>query len=295
MSTFIVPQKLDLDTLAALYMLGADASSVIIVADPKNPAQLAAWLQDPEVFCIEVGGSGQTELRNFDHHAAGGPNESASMQVWKAMGGDPALEPLAKYVNIVDVEGINSLPEPKPTVVLTDVVAGLLLLAQDEKWPVPEIVKRSDLIFSIIGAGVDPFGEILLPFADYKRYLQRKVEEDIETANAALNVIILPLPNGKKIGVLISNYRGATNSAYGAGGDYALCVAPNFGKTGLRKMTVGVNTKSHPTGSVTEFLSRLNAIEPGAGGPPTGKVGGSKPGTQVPLQQLLELAMETLH
>jgi hypothetical protein len=113
-------------------------------------------------------------------------------------------------------------------------------------------------------------------------------------ACAALDVIVLPLPSGKKLAILKSAWRGATGACYAAGGDYCLCVAESFMGSGQRKATVGVNMKTNPDGSVSAFLATLNALEPGAGGPPTGQVGGSKMGCQIPLQKLIDLAMDAM-
>ncbi len=45
--------------------MGVSLDSEIIVVHHKAPAE---ELADPEVLCIECGGSGQIGLNNFDHH-----------------------------------------------------------------------------------------------------------------------------------------------------------------------------------------------------------------------------------
>ena len=312
-STFVVPFKMDLDVLGALFLLGAnpdeDEFHTANTRTPEGRAQLETWLADPEVWCIEVGGSGQFHLRNVDHHGEGAPEECATLQVWQHMatcvsGPTEILEAFARYVNIVDTGGIGALPEPRSETTLTDVVAGLLLTALDERWHPTQVIEEASAFFKLT-----TFTDPQNPFGDFTgfapEFVERKREEDSAAENAALNIVILPLSypgvlthqlwrlarlgqeracrdqieavigdvvGGRKLAILVSNYRMATGSCYRAGGDYALCVAPNFNRTGQRKITVGVNTRTNPDGDVTPFLKALNEIEPGAGGPSHGVI-----------------------
>jgi hypothetical protein len=80
--------KVDLDTIAAAFILGVCPDDAIELA----PSQaIAEDLANPEVICIEVGGSGQTERRNFDHHQAGGPQHSATLQAWRFLLKSPEM------------------------------------------------------------------------------------------------------------------------------------------------------------------------------------------------------------
>ena len=61
----VIIQQVDLDTCLTALILGVSPDDeIIVVREGASPEDLA----DPEVLCIECGGSGQVELNNFDHH-----------------------------------------------------------------------------------------------------------------------------------------------------------------------------------------------------------------------------------
>lgn len=61
----VVIQKVDLDTALAAFILGvSEKDEIVAVRDKAGPEDLA----NPNIRCIECGGSGQTRLGNFDHH-----------------------------------------------------------------------------------------------------------------------------------------------------------------------------------------------------------------------------------
>ncbi len=75
----IVVGKIDPDTIGVAFILGVCPDEQIeVIQGQASSADLA----DPQVICIEVGGSGQTALLNFDHHAEDGPVQSATAQAW---------------------------------------------------------------------------------------------------------------------------------------------------------------------------------------------------------------------
>jgi len=77
-------QKVDLDTCLTALILGVDplADEVIVVKGEAGEEELS----DPAVVCIEAGGSGRSDLNNFDHHDPDRYFEPACRQAWRRQG-----------------------------------------------------------------------------------------------------------------------------------------------------------------------------------------------------------------
>lgn len=320
----LFPFKIDLDVLIAAIIRGVTPEMEFLrfpdTRTPDGRAQLQEYLGDPEVWTFECGwhkGSSIDEeigLNNFDHHPksgqmAGVDLASATKQVWQMMGFPIEWDDLVKFVDLLDLGGLQAIQAEleirrlqKPEVSFSDLVAGAILLAGDERWPNSRLVSVVSQVTDLV-VGNDATLDVYADFSDrakeepFKMLWERKRHEDVETLNAALNVVLIRLPSGRTLGVLTSRFRGATQSCYNAGGDYCLCVTPMMGGQG-RKMTFGVNTRTHPQGDLTEFLNAVNAIEPGAGGPTTKagfcQVGGSAAHSRLELNTVIEIAKEHL-
>lgn len=80
--------KIDLDTVGAAFLAGVTRQDEVVVVRGGQADE--ADLADHSVLCIEVGGSGRVAKSNFDHHDAGGPTHSATMQVFNTFYRGPA-------------------------------------------------------------------------------------------------------------------------------------------------------------------------------------------------------------
>lgn len=105
--------------------------NVITVRHTKN---IIAELMNQEVVCIEIGGSGQSHLNNWDHHEFGGPQKSATYQVWEYLERPKRVERLVEYIDIIDTRGPRFLPHDGkvkfPT--LCDVFSGMFLIKHNQ-------------------------------------------------------------------------------------------------------------------------------------------------------------------
>jgi len=148
--------KIDLDTIGTAYLLGVNREDKIeVIKGEAPPVDLA----DPKVICIEVGGSGQVHLMNFDHHGEDAPKDCAMRQTFEWFvsspegirlyheGGvgvweDDFAGMLTGYIETLDVEGPEvlrreldflgiSLEEGFPF--LSDVITGMMLLEKDPR------------------------------------------------------------------------------------------------------------------------------------------------------------------
>lgn len=76
----VIIQKVDMDTALTAFLLGvSEQDEIIVVRDKASPEDLA----DPNVICIECGGSRQIHLANFDHHNTKQELPAACVQAWE--------------------------------------------------------------------------------------------------------------------------------------------------------------------------------------------------------------------
>ncbi len=78
----VVIRKVDMDTALTALLLGVTGADEIVVS--REGAGREA-LEDPEVICIECGGSGQIHLNNFDHHDTPEELPPACRQAFEAL------------------------------------------------------------------------------------------------------------------------------------------------------------------------------------------------------------------
>ena len=74
--------KIDLDVIGCGYILGISRKDEVVTVRGQAPQEV---LENPEIVCIECGGSGQVELLNFDHHGSNAPRKSATLQAFEAV------------------------------------------------------------------------------------------------------------------------------------------------------------------------------------------------------------------
>ncbi|HID54984.1 TPA: hypothetical protein EYP37_00525, partial [Candidatus Poribacteria bacterium] len=91
MARKVVIQKVDLDTALTAFILGVSEEDDIT---PVRDKASADDLLNPNVICIECGGSGQVELSNFDHHDTDEELPPACVQAYKLRGDDEHLNRL---------------------------------------------------------------------------------------------------------------------------------------------------------------------------------------------------------
>lgn len=273
--------KIDLDTCGAAYLLGVSREDEVQVVRGEATAQ---DLTDPKVICIEVGGSGQSQLNNWDHHKEG-VLKSATLQVSEEIyGGSGTLlqYQLVQYINILDTEGPEGLGQKSeelfPT--LSDVFAGMLLT---EREPVEQLHKGIEILKAIDGIQ-DPFGKI----KGFDSYAEAKAENNRQIAKVVKNAQWTTTQSGLKLGYLETEFFGAPGALYGAGAQVVVAFNPNL--NGVRKFTIAGNGIK-----VDPAKDHLNAKESGWGGPATGTILGSpQEGSNLSLEEVVKIVEETL-
>jgi len=278
----VVGTKIDLDTITAAFLLGVTREDqVVVVRGQASPEDLA----DPGVICIEVGGSGQVDLANYDHHEVGGPVRSACYQAWESLGKPAEVSRLVEYVDLLDTKGLQGLGTERkgdePKRFLSDVVAGMLLTERD---PIQQLHKGIDILREIVAKGYDPFGEI----PGFDAYVAAKAENVRQVATAVQSARWETSRGGLRVGILETQFPGAAGALYGAGAQVAVLLNPDF--NGVRKFTIAGNGIR-----VDAVLPVLNRLEPGWGGPATGTIVGSpREGSNLSLEEVARIVLETL-
>lgn len=286
----LISGKVDLDTVGSAYLLGVTREDQVVVvkSGKAEPSDLA----DPNVVCIEVGGSGQIHLNNYDHHESGGPTRSAMWQTWEKLGKPAAVKRIVEYIDVLDTKGPQELekfgavrkgPEDEsPRRFLSDVFAGILLLERD---PVEQLHRGIQLLRDVVEKGLDPFVDEI---PGYDTEVQAKAENARQVRIAVESARWEVSSKGLCVAILETQFPGATGALYGAGAEIVVLLNPNF--NGVRKFTIGGNGVR-----VDAVLPKLNSLEPGWGGPATGTILGSpREGSKLSLKEVSRIVLETL-
>ena len=293
--------KIDLDTCGAAFLLGVSRADEVEVlrGGEATPEDLA----DPEVVCIEVGGSGQSQLNNWDHH---GPEAkglgSATLQSWQFIcrrqglwPDDHPISSLVEYIDRLDRIGPQALgPRQEglfPT--LSDVFAGMLLTTRD---PVEQLHAGVEILREVNNRGLTartrgvyermPVEEV----EGWLTYAVAKAENNRQVAKAVEKAQWGATSAGLKLAWLKTDFSGAPGALYGVGAQVVVAYSPHFGPAGVPKFTVAGNGVR-----VDAALPELNAWESGWGGPPTGTILGSpREGSAMTLDEVVGIVRRNL-
>ncbi|NQU78127.1 hypothetical protein HQ544_05515 [Candidatus Falkowbacteria bacterium] len=306
--------KIDLDTCGATFLLGISREEKVVVVRGEAAS---SDLNDGEVICIEVGGSGQMALNNWDHHAEDGPKHSATSQVgyclakpecfcgafhWGIVeeedlrntceakwvsGGSYEVASLIGYINLLDTKGPEAIRQQTggdvlfPT--LSDVFAGMLLTERD---PVEQLHKGVELLRDVLATGQNPWGTI----SGFDSYALAKAGNNRRVAEAVEQAEWQTTASGLKLAHLETDFFGAPGALYGVGAKVVVAYSPHFGSARVPKFTVAGNGVR-----VDAVLAELNARESGWGGPPTGTIIGSpRDGSTLTLSVVVDIVRKGL-
>jgi len=291
--------KIDLDTCGAAFLLGvSQEDEVEVLRGEATEADLA----DSKTICIEVGGSGETQLNNWDHH---GPEaqglKSATAQVFSFVfskkkleeeADNPCVSRLVDYIDKLDTQGPQALgPKEKglfPT--LSDVFAGMLLT---ERNPAEQLHLGVEILQEVLHKGIDPFGRMPVEeipgwkdFAKAKAENNRQIAKAIESAQWGTTA-----ESGLMLAWVETDFFGAPGALYGVGAQIVVVYNRHFGPDRVPKFTIGATNGV----KVNSVLPELNALEAGWGGPQTGTIVGSpRSGSKLTLSQVVGIVKNAL-
>ncbi|MBF0554755.1 MAG: hypothetical protein HQK96_09420 [Nitrospirae bacterium] len=205
----VVIQKTDLDTCLTALIMGVTGSDKVIISKGDAPEEDS---KNPDVLCIEAGGSGQTQWNNFDHHNEGSGLHPACLQAYMAAGKDDAkLKRLVDYVCIVD-----DRPKDHPNVKfpsLSNLFSGLLFV---ELNPVAQLFKGMEMLRMVLQDDIDPF-DTMPDMEEWKEYKRAKKENMKKVEETLKKAKFHTAASGMKIGYLESDFIGGIGTLYGGG------------------------------------------------------------------------------
>ena len=256
----VVIQRPDLDTCLAGAILGVEETDPVIQRPEGATPQ---ELEDPEVICLEAGGSGQVERRNFDHHDPRLALPPAATQAFAFAGRPAEYAPLVEYNEVVDLCLDSPLRPPFPNV--SSLISGIRFVHADD--PVRQFREGVAALKLIARRGIDPFDR-LPALACWDLYLEEKARRLAELNRHPLPAEFV-LCGRTKIAFSTSQLVGAVGALYRQGADVAVLARP-LEQSGTWKYTIaGRNVQ------VAGLLPALNRLEPGWGGPAHGTIIGS--------------------
>lgn len=286
----IVIQKVDLDTtLTALFLAVSESDEIVVVRDKATNEDLA----NPDVICVECGGSGQVDLGNFDHHDTDQQLPSACIQALHIRDDQnhDLLKCLAEYVAILDIKGPEALKAhsklPKdafPT--LSDVFSGMLLVTREAK---EQLLNGMAILKTVLEQQLDPF-DLMPKLPGWCDYLEAKRKNNETIRVAVEGAKLFETKGGLKAGFVETTVIGALGELYKLGCVVAIAYSPKFGNPPAPKHTVAGNGVR-----VEALLTIFNKYESDWGGPAHGTIIGSpRTGSKLTPAQVMAIVRENL-
>jgi hypothetical protein len=280
----VIIQKVDLDTALTALICGVSALDEIIVSRGDAACE---DLADPDVLCIEAGGSGKVHLNNFDHHNEGSQLPASCEQAfrvhhtgnvpspsplprWGGGQGEEGPSPLARLVDYVAMLDCRpqelAARQPKPAFpTLSAVFSGMLLT---EKSPREQLLKGMAILQTVLDRGLDPFGTmpVLSPaegpeLPEWKPWIEAKRQNDEAVRAAQDNADYFVTAGGLRAAFLESSFIGGIGALYAKGCRVVVMYNPCFGAPPVPKFTIAGNGVR-----MDGLLPELNRLEPGWGG-----------------------------
>lgn len=282
--------KIDLDTIGAAWILGVKSGDDVQVLRGNATTE---DLADSSVICIEVGGSGQVEMNNFDHHGAGSEDLlSASFQALSAVACENQVTSgIVEYIDILDRKGPEEIRSFSSGAApfLSDIVSGIFLT---KRSPLEQLFEGIRFLEILNESQIDPFGsvkELVEKHSELAVYAEAHEQNKLMITKALDEAKWGETASGLKMAWLETSFFGAMGALYAHGAQVAVAFNPNM--NGVRKFTVAGNGGI----KVNSILPLLEAVENGWGGPGTGTILGSpKDGSNMSLLEVVEIVRENL-
>ena len=276
----VIIQKIDLDTCLAVFILDVNSRDSIEVS--KGNA-CDADISNPDVLCIEAGGSGLAHLSNFDHHDAKVYLPPACRQAFDRKGlQDIEIKRLVEYVSMLDDHV--AMPPPIEFPSLSNIFSGMLFT---ERNPVSQMFKGMEILGFVLENGIDPFGT--MPYVEeWKGYRRAKTKNRERLVRGLEKAVFYVSRSGKRIGFAESIAIGGTGFFYENGTDIAVLFNPCYGDPPVPKYTVA--GKGIP---VYHLVDIFNGMEKGWGGRET-IIGSPRMGSKLGKETVVEVVIDNL-
>jgi len=279
-------KKPDMDTVLAAMILGFNESKDDLIL--TNSEIQAEVLADKEIFCIECGGSGQLNLKNFDHHDPFIVLPCACVQayLWKKNLNNVVYN-LVKYVQYVD-EGLKKQYKHnnESEISLSGIYSGMRL--KYKKSLIMQFNKGIELFKTICQKQINPWKPLpkLYEWNDYitLKKIQLKVLD-----NYLRQAEFFYTFSGIKFGFLTAPTPGIHGLLRRAGCSISIA-------SGLYSYNNNMYYSiSSDDLNISYILSDLLILEKGWGGPSNGRIIASpQHGSLLPKQKIINIVKERM-
>jgi hypothetical protein len=271
-----------MDTVLTALILGCRKTDEILWVEDQASKE---YLEDPSIYCIECGGSGQVELGNFDHHNINLDLPPACVQAFLHCEiNDPPLETMVRYV--AGVDSGERLQGDYKHFGLSSLYSGMRLVHQnflEQFWAGLEMFQNF-LISEINPAGPIPFLSKWQSYREAKERQHKDLKKDIQRAE------IFMTRSGIKGGFLESHYPGIHGLLRNLGCHITIASGLQNGDQCKQFYTIsGFRLNLFP------LIEKIEKYEQGWGGHTQGGIIGSpRAGTRLKKDQLIKIVSEEL-
>ena len=266
---------IDLDSCMAAAIILGDIDPKEIDIDLVNSQALPEQLANPEIPCIECGGSGEVDKNNWDHHYySDDPIEKrylppACIQAAKAK--LPAIPQVVQAIGAWDEGKEFEFPHKE----IWSIFSGMLL-------DVRNVAEQAKLGIQLCQKWLN--GDFSLS-QDEEKWKKVKSEYDIKIAEAMDDVEFIDTLSGRVIAYVESPFWGTLKAIQNTIDDEDIVVVRNPANG---KVTVALNPQG--PGDLKFICELLNKLDPGWGGPITGKIIGSpQAGTKLEFNDIIDI------
>ncbi|RMG04479.1 MAG: hypothetical protein D6726_03250 [Nitrospirae bacterium] len=268
----VVFYKPDLDTTLTAFLAGVTTDCTFEVSPHADKLDI----NNPDVLCIECGGSGLVELHNFDHHGGNCYLPPACRQAYTHFGyEDYRIAKLVEYVSAVDEAVKLCVTAPS----LSNIFSGMLLTVHD---PLEQLIKGIDIIHTVLSDNINPF-EMIEIKPQWRIYVEAKDENQLHLDRDLKNLVFFKTNSGIPGGLLVTTAIGGSGMLYKRGCEVCVLYNPN-----KNKFTVA--SKKHDLSAVLKYLQHT---ESGWGGRPN-IFGSPHRGTNLSVRDVISIVMEVL-
>jgi len=276
----VMSKKIDLDScMTAAILLGDNLGDNPLENIELTDLATLDQLDDANTVCIECGGSGDIARSNYDHHYYSSGNiridgsEYLPPACIQAAGKKlEEIPPIVKAIGKWDEGNADEFPEFRE---IQKVFSGMLLSIKDAKEQAIAGIKLCQKWLK---------GDFLLS-PEEEKWVERREQYDDQIENELEKVEFVDSMSDRTIAYVESPFWGTLREVQKRLDDDDIVIVRNPEKG---KITVALNPQN--SGDLKGICDLLNKIDPGWGGPITGKIIGSpQKGSRLTLHDVVQV------
>lgn len=284
--TLVCLRKPDLDTVAAGFLAGVRPGLHPVLPCGGNAPE--TLLDNPAVLCIECGGSGQTSRLNLDHHGEGSVLPTAAEQALRLFRRDsPRMHALAEYTAFIDSAGQRGKKPPYAANANLSALMSGVLLAHAE--PAAAFQAGLKVLRQWAGTQAPPWDLSGLErhFPLWRSCLEARAAMKAALLAESKNIVCFATAIGPGLALCSIRY-GVHGLLRDAGGKARLAARAGS------PLRYSISVDPENIHWLRSLAARLNAADPGWGGPAGGSIVGSPfSGSRLEIQSVMTLMAAT--